>query len=249
MLLDSRDMLVIHLASWTKHLVEAGGLFAELKTNHLPDLPASRRPTDRTDNDSHLRSSLDGYHQAAVTRLFPGLAAQTATGAAHAEVDVGILAFLKQGTAIAGGVTYGPFRAGLSYASFLSNPSLGGVPDGFDLRVNSLIGINAAYFIAQDTDRSFYVQAMFHIKQQGVTNKASGAHKDLDSLALGLELGYVWKFYKGAYLAPRVGALYYVKSPQPGGKPIAVGDRMYDNGRRKQWDTYYIPTLSAGYSW
>ena|GEM_PF-7072484 len=32
---------------------------------------------------------------------------------AHAEIDLGILAFLKQGTAIAGGVTYGPFRAGL----------------------------------------------------------------------------------------------------------------------------------------
>ena len=32
------------------------------------------------------------------------------------------------------------FLIGLSYASFLSNPSLGGVPDGFDLRVNSLIG-------------------------------------------------------------------------------------------------------------
>jgi hypothetical protein len=39
MLLDSRDMLVIHLASWTMHLVEAGGLFAQLKANHLLDLP------------------------------------------------------------------------------------------------------------------------------------------------------------------------------------------------------------------
>lgn len=82
MLLDSRDMLVIYLASWTKHLVEAGGLFAELKANHLPDLPAKRRPTNRTDNDAHLRSLLDGYHQAAVSRLFPELAAETATPAA-----------------------------------------------------------------------------------------------------------------------------------------------------------------------
>ena len=168
---------------------------------------------------------------------------------AHAEVDVGILAFLRQGTAIAGGLTYGPFRAGLSYASFLSNPSLGGVPDGFDLRVNYLLGLNAAYFIGQRSDRGPYVQAMFHIKQQGVTNKASGAHVDLDSLALGLELGYVWKFYRGAYVAPRVGALYYVKSPQPDGTPITVGDRMYDNDRHKAWDTYFIPTLSVGYSW
>lgn len=82
MLLDSRDMLVIHLASWTKHLVEPGGLFAELKANHLTDFPAARRPTDRTDKDLHLRSLLDGYHQAAVTRLFPGLGNQNATAAA-----------------------------------------------------------------------------------------------------------------------------------------------------------------------
>jgi len=168
---------------------------------------------------------------------------------AHAEVDLGILAFLKQGTAIAGGATYGPFRAGLSYASFLSNASLGGVPEGFDLRVNYVIGINAAYFIAQDTDRGFYVQPMLHIKQQGVTNQANGAHVDLSSVALGLELGYVWKIYEGLYVAPRVGALYYLKSPQPGNGPIDVGGRSYDNDRHKNWDTYFIPTLSVGYSW
>src|SRR5262249_25681880 len=138
---------------------------------------------------------------------------------AYAEVDLGILVFLKQGTGIAGGVVYGPFRAGLSYASFLSNPSLGGVPDGFDLRVTHLIGINAAYFIGERTDRGLYVQGMFHIKEQGVTNKASGAHVDLPSLAVGLEVGYVWKLYKGLYVAPRVGALYYVKTPQPGNQP------------------------------
>ena len=51
---------------------------------------------------------------------------------------------------------------------------------------------------------------MFHIKQQGVTNEATGDHRDLDSLAAGLEVGYVWKFWKGLYVAPRVGALYYV---------------------------------------
>ena len=90
---------------------------------------------------------------------------------------------------------------------------------------------------------------MFHIKEQGVTNQATGAHVDLASRALGLELGYVWKVYKGLYVAPRVGALYYVKTPQPGNQPIAVGDRTYDNSRHKDWDTYFIPTLSLGYSW
>jgi len=175
--------------------------------------------------------------------------AESARLGAYAEVDLGILAFLDQGTAIAGGVTYGPFRAGVSYASFLSNPSLGGVPDGFDLRVNSLLGLNLAYFIGQDTDRGLYVQGMLHIKEQGITNQASGAHVDLDSLAVGAELGYVWKFFEGLYVAPRVGALYYVKTPQPGNAPVAVGDRLYDNDRHHNWDTYLIPTLSLGYSW
>ncbi len=168
---------------------------------------------------------------------------------AYAEVDAGILIFLRQGVGIAGGAKYGPFRAGVSYATFLSNPSFGGVPDGFDLRVNYLVGFNAAYFIGQKTDQGFYVQAMLHIKQQGVTNQADGAHVDLNSVATGLELGYVWKVYKGLYVAPRVGALYYVNKPQPGNDPVQVGSAEYDNSRHKNWDTYYIPTLSVGYSW
>jgi hypothetical protein len=90
---------------------------------------------------------------------------------------------------------------------------------------------------------------MFHIKEQGVTNKANGAHVDIDSLAAGLEIGYLLKVYRGLYVAPRVGALYYVKSPQPANRPILVGDRLYDNDRHKHWDTYLIPTLSVGYSW
>lgn len=169
---------------------------------------------------------------------------------AHAEVDLGILAALRQGTAIAGGVVWGPFRAGLSYASFLSNNDFGGTPEGFSLRANYIIGINASYFIAQSTDDGLYLQAMFHIKQQGVTNDATGDHEDLDSVAAGLELGYVWKVYQGLYVAPRVGALYYVKSPQgEDNAPIRIGDRDYDNGRHKVFDTYFIPTLSVGYSW
>lgn len=194
----------------------------------LAEAPA---PADAVDPVAPV-ASVDGYHLGA-----------------HADLDVGVLVALRQGASFGGGVTYGPFRAGLSYATFLSNASLGGVPDGFDLRVNYLIGINAAYFIGQKTDRGLYVQAMFHIKQQGVTNRDSGAHVDLDSLAAGLELGYVWKVYKGLYVAPRVGALYYLEKPQPGNMPVAVGDRMYDNDRHKNWDTYFIPTLSVGYSW
>jgi hypothetical protein len=64
--------------------------------------------------------------------------------------------------------------------------------------------------------------------------------------APGLELGYVWK---GLYVAPRVGALYYIDKPQSDNAPIQVGDRTYDNSRHKDWDTYFIPTVSVGYSW
>lgn len=169
---------------------------------------------------------------------------------AHAEADLGILIALSQGTGVAAGVVWGPFRAGMSYASFLSNKNFGGTPEGFTLRANYIVGFNVSYFIARSTDDGLYLQGMFHIKQQGVTNEETGSHKDLDSLAAGLELGYVWKVYKGLYVCPRVGALYYLESPQgPDNKPIKVGDRQYDNNRHKHFDTYYIPTLSVGYSW
>jgi len=169
---------------------------------------------------------------------------------AHAELDLGTLFALKQGAAFAGGVVWGPFRAGMSYATFLSNKSFGGTPDGFTMRANYIVGLNASYFIGQRTDEGLYVQAQFHIKQQGVTNNATGDHKDLNSLAAGLEVGYVWKVYQGLYVAPRIGALYYLKKPQGADNaPVRIGDRDYDNSRHKDVDTYLIPTLSLGYSW
>lgn len=40
------------------------------------------------------------------------------------------------------------------------------------------------------------------------------------------------------------------RGPQgPDNAPVQIGDRAYDNGRHKVWDTYFIPTLSVGYSW
>lgn len=190
---------------------------------------------------------------AAAPATAPAPAADTARAyhlGAHAELDVGALVALKQGAAFAGGVVYGPFRAGMSYATFLSNKSFGGTPDGFQMRANYIIGFNASYFIAQRADEGLYVQGMFHIKQQGVTNTENGAHVDLDSLAAGLELGYVWKVYRGLYVAPRVGALYYLKKPQgSGNRPVLVGGKEYDNDRHESFDTYLIPTLSVGYSW
>ncbi len=67
---------------------------------------------------------------------------------AYFELDVGVLIALRQSAAFAGGAVYGPFLLGLSYATFLSNPSLGGVPDGFTLRANDIGGLNAGYVIA-----------------------------------------------------------------------------------------------------
>lgn len=214
----------------------------------VPNTPAAETtaPIPATSNNTGSESPRD----TAPSDTAPSDTATEYHLGAHAEVDLGILAALRQGTAIAGGVVWGPFRAGLSYASFLSNNDFGGTPEGFSLRANYIIGINASYFIAQSSDDGLYVQGMFHIKQQGVTNDSTGDHKDLNSLAAGLELGYVWKVYQGLYVAPRVGALYYVKSPQ--GKhndPIRIGNRDYDNGRHKVFDTYFIPTLSVGYSW
>lgn len=169
---------------------------------------------------------------------------------AHFEVDAGILVVMRQGTAILGGATLGPWRVSLGYASFLSNSAFGGTPAGFTMRVNSIVSVNAAYFLFGRTHDGPYVQAMLHVKEQGITDDASGDHVDLDSLASGLELGWAFSVFRGLYLAPRVGALSYLKSPQgPSNAPVRVGGRAYDNERHKVWDTYFIPTLSVGYAW
>ena len=187
---------------------------------------------------------------AEVSSVAPPAATNAFELGTHAELDVGILLAFQQSAAFAGGVVYGPFRAGLSYATFLSNSSFGGVPEGFTLRANYIVGLNASYFIGRSTDDGLYVQAMFHIKQHGVTNIETGDHEDLNSLAAGLELGYVWKVYHGLYVAPRIGALYYLKSPQGSdNEPVRIGNKDYDNDRHQVFDTYFIPTLSVGYSW
>src|SRR4051794_36492533 len=48
MLLDSRDMLVVQLASWAKGVYEPGGLIGSIQADHVRDLPR-RRPPDPTD--------------------------------------------------------------------------------------------------------------------------------------------------------------------------------------------------------
>jgi hypothetical protein len=80
MVLDSRDMLVIHPASWIKGVCGKGGLIGQIKAHHVRELPAVRRPTERSETDAHLRRILDHGHQEAFGRLFPGVTGAHATG-------------------------------------------------------------------------------------------------------------------------------------------------------------------------
>jgi hypothetical protein len=92
MVLDSRDMLVIHMASWVTGVCEKGGLIGQIRAHHVRELPAARRPTERTENNGHLREILDLGHQVAFARLFPG-----ATGAHATAADLeGLKASLRQ---------------------------------------------------------------------------------------------------------------------------------------------------------
>lgn len=84
MLLDTRDMLVIHLASWMKGIYESRGLLSQLKANHVLELPTRRRPTERSDRDEHLAGLLNEAHQAAFSRLFPKASGDHAS---HKDLD------------------------------------------------------------------------------------------------------------------------------------------------------------------
>jgi hypothetical protein len=164
------------------------------------------------------------------------------------EIDMGLLAF-SGGYSNFFGVRKGPHSFELAYEHFPSPEAFGGTPDGFNLTVEYIYGIHYSYFWNGKSDKGFYTRFMYQNKKQVVTEESSNISRSLYSNLVGAELGYVWYFYKGLYLAPRIGALYYLQSPQ--GKdnaPVLVGDSYYDNDRHKTWDTYYIPTLSVGFS-
>lgn len=72
MLLDTRDALVVHLASWARGVYQPGGLIDRLRTSHARDLPRTR-PPGPFDNVASLRASRDVEHADALARLFPGL--------------------------------------------------------------------------------------------------------------------------------------------------------------------------------
>ncbi len=165
------------------------------------------------------------------------------------EIDLGLIAFTG-GFANYFGVRNGPHGFELGYQHFPAPSTLfSGVPEGFDLTVEHIYSIHYSYFWNGKTDKGLYTRFMYHNKMQIVTEQNTNTSKKLYSDCVGAELGYIWYFSKNFYLTPRVGALYYINSPQ--GKennPVLVGSSYYDNKRHKTWDTYFIPTISVGYS-
>jgi hypothetical protein len=164
------------------------------------------------------------------------------------ELDLGLLA-LVGGIGNYSGIRKGPHSFELGYHHFDSPKGFGGTPEGFALKVDYIYSVQYSYFWNGKTDKGLFTRVMYHNKKQIVTEKSSGISKNLYSDLVGLELGYVIPLYKGLYITPRAGALYYLKSPQgKDNNPVEVGNSTYNNGRHKTWDTYFILTVSIGYS-
>jgi hypothetical protein len=184
---------------------------------------------------SHAHSQNDSIH---ATRKW----------GAFGELDVPI-AVLTGGISINGGVRYENSRLSLGYEHFNAPAKkFSGTPDGFKMRVDYIFAMNFDYFFSKNKNgKGFYSRFMYHNKSQFVENIKTRDSKTLYSELVGVEIGYVWKLYRGLYIAPRIGTLYYLKSPQ--GKennPVLIGDAYYDNTRHKIWDTYY--SFVAGYT-
>jgi hypothetical protein len=71
LLLDSRDILVVHLASWAKSVYEPGGLLGQIGANHLRDLSRKLIPTERDLADAHFMRLRSKFREEAFARLFP----------------------------------------------------------------------------------------------------------------------------------------------------------------------------------
>ena len=63
-LLDSRDMLIVHLASWAKAMYNRGGFFGQLQAHYLNYI--KRSPKDLTSEDMNLEQCAEAYD-----KLFP----------------------------------------------------------------------------------------------------------------------------------------------------------------------------------
>jgi hypothetical protein len=89
LLLDTRDMLVVHLASWAKGVLQEVGLFGNLQADHSGSLPRALPNRDGGDEPEwvrrHNKERREGEHAAAFTRLFPNAGAHP-DGAAFDEL-------------------------------------------------------------------------------------------------------------------------------------------------------------------
>lgn len=163
------------------------------------------------------------------------------------EQDLGVL-LMSGGVGVFAGVTRGPVRAALGFYRFDSPyRALGGVPDGFDLQVQGILSADVGIHLRGDDIEGPYVRAIVHGKRQRIENRDNGARRSLDSFLVGPEIGWTFRVHGGLYLAPRLGALYYVVAPQGrGGHPVDVGGKLYDNPRHKTFDVY--GSLGIGYA-
>lgn len=165
------------------------------------------------------------------------------------ETDLGILVFTGGFTQFFG-LRKGPHSFELGRQHFTAPSAVfSGKPEGFDLRVEYILSVHYSYFWNGKNDAGLFTRLMYHNKKQTVTEKESRQSKSLYSDLVGVELGYSYFFSKGFYITPRIGVLYYLKSPQgESNRPVRIGEKFYDNDRHKIWDTYFIPTVSFGYS-
>jgi hypothetical protein len=82
MLLDSLNVLVIHLASWARGVYQPGGLIGQLRATHLQSFPRKRPPEPRDGEWSGWRERRDREHAESFARLFPNAIGAYPDGAA-----------------------------------------------------------------------------------------------------------------------------------------------------------------------
>jgi hypothetical protein len=94
-LLDSRDMLVVHLASWAKGIYEPSGLLGLLQANYSRDLPRVR-PSEGDEKQYGSWAPRRGReHIDSFSRLFPSTADPFPSVAAFSELKGQFVARLK----------------------------------------------------------------------------------------------------------------------------------------------------------
>lgn len=86
MLLDSRDMLVVQLASWAKGVYEPGGRLGQLRAHHARDLPRIRPRSDKHEDLPGWTTRRDREHADSFGRLFPSTLERFPSEAAFEEL-------------------------------------------------------------------------------------------------------------------------------------------------------------------